>query len=184
MLSERKPHSLIHLRIRRFVWNSVIGVWAFAGFGIASLSAETISRTVDVVATIEPEFSLSIEPATGSQIDFGILYSSPTESRVSHPIDVTVRVFSNLGRPYQVSHQLLAPITADTGASLSPEDLLFRPEGASQSRPLQGAQAQTVFTSDPRGRSATQSVSYQLRVPPHQAAGNYRGTLMMTVTAQ
>jgi len=44
--------------------------------------------------------------------------------------------------------------------------------------------SQTAFWSDPEGQSMTRSIAYQLRVPPGRSAGTYRGTVLMTVTAQ
>lgn len=43
-----------------------------------------------------------------------------------------------------------------------------------------------VFGSDDaeQEQSLDRSVSYQLRVPPGQSAGTYRGTVVMTVTAR
>lgn len=149
--------------------------------------AESASQSIDVVATIRPELSLTVEPETGSRIELGTIDSSPTESRRSRPVHVAVRVFSNLGRPYQVTQQLRTPLANQDGQQLAPEQLLVsQSDGSPEAgapRGLAGA-PQVVFASDAKGRSADRSLTYQLQVPPDTAAGDYQGTILMTVTAQ
>ncbi|MBI4598332.1 MAG: hypothetical protein HY737_08045 [Candidatus Omnitrophica bacterium] len=170
-------HSLIFPRIRFFA--VLIAITALA----PSAGAESVSQTVDVVATIEPELSLTVAPQTGREIDFGTLYSSPTEPRLSDPIRVDVHVFSNLGRPYHVTHQLTRPLTNEAGMSLSPEALRASVNSPADVMDHLGRQPRTLFVSDARGRSTDQTVSYHLDIPPGQASGRYRGTLVLTVTA-
>jgi hypothetical protein len=180
-------NSLIHPWTRLFCYRILLTLGM--GFGLAPwLWAESTSQTVEVVARIEPHLSLTVTPETGDRIDFGTIYSSQTEARLSEPVRVTLRVFSNLAAPYEVTHQLTTQLTNEAGASLSPDELLIytqEPLGAERGPAdhLAG-QPRTLFSSDPRGQSMDQVVSYQLRVPPGQAAGTYRGTLVMTVTAQ
>jgi len=152
-----------------------------------SASAKSASQTVEVIARIEPELSLSIEPETGSRIDFGTIYSSSAETRRSEPVQVTVRVGSNLGRSYQVTQQLRDPLMNDDGAALPPGRLLAGLEAdAGGSLPMAAVKddPDVLITSDPSGSPAAWSVAYQLLVPPDQPAGTYRGTVLMSVTAQ
>lgn len=146
--------------------------------------AQGASQTVEVVARIEPELSMTITPETGDRIDLGTTYSAQTEPRLSQPVRVTLRVFSNLGQPYDVTQQLVSPLTSDTGVSLASDDLLVFGDDGSDVQGRGAGQPQTLFSSDPLGRSMDRSVSYRLRVPPGQAAGTYRGTLLMSVTAK
>ena len=151
-------------------------------------SASSATQSVEVVARIEPELSLSIEPETGSRIDFGTVRSSATEARLSEPVHVNVRVDSNLGRSYQVTQHLRDPLVNEDGVRLPPGQLLagLQQEPAGLSAALDGLteQPQVLITSDASGTPAAWSVSYQLRVPPDQPAGTYQGTVVMTVTAQ
>ncbi|MBI3323756.1 MAG: hypothetical protein HYZ92_00560 [Candidatus Omnitrophica bacterium] len=178
---------LIPPRIRPlhfWIWSAVVALITTT----SNAWARSASQSVEVVARIEPELSLSIEPDTGERIDFGTIHSSPTESRLSHPVDVTVRVNSNLGHSYEVTQQLQEPLVSEEGAQLPPSQLLAGLRGASDSpaAALQavGEEPETLIRSDPAGSPAAWSVSYQLQVPPDQPAGTYRGTVLMTVTAQ
>ena len=147
-----------------------------------------MSQSVEVVARIEPRLSLTITPETGEHIDFGTVESSQTEPHLSKPVNITLHVFSNLGKPYEVTQQLAAHLTNETGVILPPDNLLTFPHDTAdlvEEHALQpAAQSQTLFSSNPHGQSMDRTVSYQLRVPPGQVAGTYRGTLVMTVTAQ
>lgn len=164
---------------------TVISGLLLAGVGSAGpAGAESVSQTFEVVAVIQPELSLSIVPDTGERLDFGTLYSSQTEARLSPPVRVDVRVFSNLGRPYQITQQLVAPLTNEMGLALAPEHLLVAPADPSGAPGVAATQPQVLFSSDPQGHSVHRPLTYQLRVPTGQAAGTYRGTILMTVTAQ
>ncbi len=181
MLFQRKRAGLIHARIRHVCCVSLatLVAWLMAA---SSQGAEAASQTVEVVAVIEPELSLAIEPETGERIDLGVIASSPTESRVSRPVNVHVRIQSNLGQPYQVTQQLIEPLTNEQGTTVPAGHLLLNASQEGLGRAADRPQA--ILSSDPLGRSSNTSVSYQLRVPPRQPAGTYRGTILMTVTAQ
>ena len=180
MLFQPKRAGLIHAWIRLCCSLSLIGSAAW-WLTAAPQEAEAASQTVEVVAVIEPELSLTIEPETGERVDLGVILSSPTESRLSRPVNVNIRVWSNLGRPYHVTQQLIEPLTNERGATVPPGHFLLRasPEGQG----LAADHSQVIFSSDPLGKSSDTPVSYQLRVPPSQPAGTYRGTVVMTVTA-
>lgn len=175
MISKTMRTSLIPSRIRFFVSGLAIALLA-----CATAQAERVSQTVDVTCRIEPRLSLTISPATGERIDFGTIYSSPTDSTLSGAVPVDLHIFSNLGKPYQVTQSFRAPMTSEEGRMLAPETLLVTGEAGTQD----ASGEKTIFSSDPRGLSADPTVSYQLRVPPAQPQGSYRGTLVMTVTAQ
>jgi len=150
-------------------------------FPPSDANAEGLTQTVQVVAVIEPELSLTIEPETGSKIDFGTIRSASYEERLSDLVRVNVRIDSNLGHPYQVTQHLIQPMANVEGISL--------PSGHLMSEAFEGMSAvttepTTLLVSDSFGRSSAKSIAYQLRVPPSQSAGTYRGTLMMTVIAQ
>lgn len=186
MLSQYGLCGLSRAWLRRIMVGSVSAVILATLPGATAWSAT--SQTVEVVAVIKPELSLTIEPETGPRIDLGTTYSSPVEPRLSRPVRVTVHIFSNLAKPYQVTQHLVQPLTNEEGTSLPPDTLLTHfdapaPHQASEAV-VMAQQPRVLFASDADGLSATQSVSYQLRVPPRQPAGTYRGTLLMTVTAQ
>ena len=165
---------VIGLGLINFAW------WEFN----PPLLAEQISKSVEVVAVILPKLTLFVEPETGERVDFGTLYSGPHESELSSPVRVSVRVISNLGSPYEVTQHLVIPLANEAGQPL-PLDAMKM--SALSSQPVTtslSAAPQRLFVSDAQGRSQTEMVSYQLLVPPNQPAGTYRGTLLVTVTAQ
>ncbi len=171
-------------RARLLLWL----LWMMA-MGLASPSthaAEQLSESVDVVAYIKPQLSLTIEPETGGEINFGTVFSAEDAHRLSDPVGVNVSVSSNLGKPYEVTQRLSKRMVNQDGIGLPTGGLLVRPNGA---RPglhseLPADDLQTVFVSDPAGQPDTGKVFYQLLVPPKQAAGLYRGTITMTVTSR
>ena len=167
--------SLIPSRIRCFV-GSLLAI-----MNVCPLAwAQRVSQTVEVTCRIEPRLQLTINPSTGERIDFGTIYSSETEPTLSKTVPVNLHIFSNLGKPYQVTQEFRSVMTNELGQSLAPEALTVTGEAGTQS----AANIATIFSSDPKGQSADPTLSYQLRVPPAQAQGNYRGMLVVTVTAQ
>ena len=162
--------SLIPSRIRFFV-GLIICLISVPGLA----QAERTSQSIEVTCRIEPQLALTISPATGERIDFGVLPSFPTEAALSDIVPVQLHIFSNLGKPYQVTQEFRAPLTNETGDVLPVDS--FQRVGA-------GTESSTVFQSDSKGLSADPTVSYRLRIPPGQAGGTYRGTLVMTVIAQ
>lgn len=150
-------------------------------FPAANISAEGLTQTVQVVAIIEPELSLTVTPEIGSRLDFGTIHSSITEERLSDSLKLNVRVDSNLGYPYHVTQQLIQPIQSAEGNALPSGHLIAT--ALDHTLPV-STEPTTLLTSDSFGRSSSQTIAYHLRVPPKQSAGTYRGTLMMTVTVQ
>ena len=161
-------------------WSIVLALPAFP----SPVHAERLSHTVDVVAVIEPELSFTVEPATGSRIDFGVLGNSPVEQQPSEPVDVAIHVDSNLGQRYRVTQQLIAPLADDaawplpSGALVVYGDVDTAPDGRAADQP------QVIVTSDQKGRSLASSIAYQLLIPPTQAAALSQGMVLMTVLAE
>ena len=150
-------------------------------------AAEQTSRAIDVVAVIEPELSMTVQPDTGTRIDLGTIYSSTTDVRYSRPVGVQVHVSSNLGQPYEVTQEWLQPMVSADGAALPSGSLRVSDEHPSSGELLQGRsvdESPNLFVSGPDGRSQDWTATYQLQVPPGQQAGTYQGTLLMTVTAR
>ena len=144
--------------------------------------ADQTSRTIDVVAVIEPELSLTVRPETGERLDLGVIPSSLTETRPSRAVGLQVQVSSNLGAPYEVTHQLVELLTSAEGAVLPPGSLRVSDGDVLQNRAVEDSPV--LLVSDAQGRSSTHDFSYHLDVPPGQAAGAYRGTLVFSVTAR
>ena len=67
------------------LWTGLFGALAILLLAPRFAAAESKSQTVDVVAVIEPELSMTVQPETGSRIDLGTIHSSATESRRSRP---------------------------------------------------------------------------------------------------
>ena len=155
-------------------------VAAMSLFCCFPVSAETLSQTVQVSAVIQPETTLSIEPATGSTVDLGTIRGSASQPRLSDPVDVVVRINTNMGQPYRVTQTLASPLVNEDGNTLPPEALHFT------SGPVQGqvtSGPQTVFSSA-QGTSELHTVTYQLEIPADQPGGTYRGAFMMTVVPE
>jgi hypothetical protein len=144
------------------------------------VAAETLTQTVQVSAVIEPEMTLSIEPATGSSLDLGTIRGSVTQARLSDPVNVVVRISTNMNQPYRVTQALAAPLANEEGDTLPPESLHFV-TGAVEGDVTSGSQ--TVFSST-QGSSAEHVVTYQLEVPADQPGGTYHGAFMMTVVPE
>ncbi len=144
------------------------------------VAAETLSQTVQVSAVIEPEMTLTIEPATGPTVDLGTIQGSVSQPRLSDPVDVIVRINTNMGQPYRVTQTLASPLMNEDGNTLPPEALHFT-AGAVQGPITSGPQ--TVFSSA-QGSSELHTVTYQLEVPADQPGGTYHGAFMMTVVPE
>ena len=170
--------------IPRWVRRCLCGalVVGLAGWLSSWAWAET-SQSVEVTAVIEPRLSLTVEPATGERLDLGTIDSSPTETSFSRQVPLMVRVASNLYRSHAVTHHLAEPLTSEAGISLDPEQLRYHLGQRLATSGILTDEPQVAFFSDPQLGVDERSISYQLRVPPAQPAGRYRGTLLLTVTA-
>jgi hypothetical protein len=177
---------ILNAWIGRFLFIGIAAT-AFAYTHISPLYAEATSKTIEVVAVVKPRLSLDIEPETGTRIDFGTITSSATEEEVSEPVRVNIRVSSNMGSPYEVTSQLIFPLTNEEGIQIPAEALIVLPQEnntASSSVSESSSKPSRILVYQTNASSSNHTFSYQLKIPPKQAAGTYRGTLLMTLTAQ
>ncbi len=175
--------ALITTSSRTRVYRIIIAAAAVFMLGPSALSASSTTKTFPVSVTIKPELSLEVNLETGSTMDFGTVLSSNTEPRLSKSIRMDIRVFSNMGSVYEVTHQWVNPLANDSGAQLQ-DALYFGPSTDAVSTEQTVSLSPVVISSNSRGESLTESVYYQLNVPASQSAGSYEGTLLLTIVPQ
>ena len=134
--------------------------------------------------SIRPELSLEVHSETGQDINLGTVTSAEDEPRMSRPVRVSVKVWSNLGTPYRVTQRVDAPLTNEEGKILATKNLLYTDPLVEGEGERDVESSPEIFVSDSKGLSENRTVIYKLRVPPGQAAGTYETMLIMAVTAQ
>lgn len=150
--------------------------------------AESESHTVEVSATILPRLELSVIPDTGSGIAFGVLTQPADGTTASRSVNVALNVFSNLGRPYEVTQTLRQPLTNAEGQMMAPEQFRMTTRQAAHGtlapeRSLVPGVPATLYTSDARGTSDTFLADYSLTATPATPAGTFQSDILYTVTS-
>ena len=152
--------------------------------------AESDSKSVQVTCTILPRLELSVSPDTGDQIAFGVLEQPAPGETANRSVKVQLNVFSNLGRPYQVTQLIRRSLATPEGLAIGDEQ--FRVLTAGSARGQLGTSepvamvpgvAATLYTSDERGKSDAFSADYTLTVTPQTPAGEYGTEIVYTVTS-
>lgn len=152
--------------------------------------AETQSKTVQVTATILPRLELSVEPATGPTIAFGAISQPADGQTAARSVAVSLRVFSNLDRPYHVTQLIRQPLTNTQGSAIPHEQFLLATRDASRGQlrvpqPISFVPGVpiTLYESDARGKSDAFTAEYHLAVTPATPAGDFETTILYTVTS-
>ena len=156
----------------------------------SSLSAESDSKTVQVTATILPRLELTVTPETGESIAFGAITQPAPGDRTARSVKVSLNVFSNLDRPYQVTQLVRQPLSTAAGSTIPAAQFLVTAHDAARGQlvPIQptailpGA-ATTLYISDSRGKSDAFLADYSLTVTPETPAGNFHTEIVYTVTS-
>ena len=153
-------------------------------------SAESESRTVQVSATILPRLELSVTPDTGSTIAFGAVTQPAPGETATHSVAVNLRVFSNLDRPYQVTHMIRRPLTNAAGNTIPDTQFLVATHAGARGElraptpaPIIPGIPATLYESNARGNSDTFVANYSLAVTPATPSGNFATEVVYTVTS-
>ena len=103
--------------------------------------------------------------------------------------EVTVKVSSNIGRPYMVMQRVGSALVNPRGEEIEREHFVYKTEwindaegrlGASEFRPV-GVGETPVFYSDKNGSSAEFKVVYRLGYYPGISAGDYEVPIVFTL---
>ena len=159
--------------------------------GIAGIvAAESETKTVQVSATILPRLELSVSPETGQGIAFGDIEQPAPGDQTRRSVKVNVGVFSNLGRPYQVTQTVRRPLTDDAGISLAQaqfevttSDAALGMVAASEPLAIVPGDTTTLYTSNSHGKSDAFNADYTLTVTPTTPDGTFETEIVYTVTS-
>jgi hypothetical protein len=142
--------------------------------------------TVNVSAIILPLFEIGVSGPNGKDIDFGVIQKNPNGSITISSNDIVVTTQSNLGRPYRVTQELIAPLTNERGTPV-PNDAMTVDARSQKGQAAVGqvvnTSASTLLESDAQGSSDTVTASYKLRVEPQQEAGQYNTRLVYSIVS-
>lgn len=139
---------------------------------------------VPVRLEVQPIFNLEVEAVDGSQLNFGTFKadSSPQERQVR------LKVYSNLGEPYQVSQVVSRKLTNADGTPLPAETFTFHALGAKIGRSLVPTPAPVkegetpIFVSDSKGSPESLVVHYTVNMPATAKAGSYNSDIKYSLT--
>lgn len=150
--------------------------------GSAWANSATVS--VNVSCTILPLFEMEVSGPANGNIEFGTIQKNPDQSvDVSAP-EVTISAKSNLGQPYMITHELIAPLTNDNGAILPDGSMSVQASalnGSAAQDQAVGTDSGVLYHSDAAGKSDTITARYNLNVHPDQDAGDYQSKLLYTI---
>ena len=147
--------------------------------------ANSATVTVNVSCTILPLFEMEVTGPNGGNIEFGMIRKDPDQSIDASAPEVTIKATSNLGQPYMIKHELIAPITSNEGAVLPDGSMTVNASSASGGSAANGKPVSTdsdvLYQSDATGQSDTVTAHYNLNVDPNQEAGQYQSKLLYTI---
>ncbi|MCX5694398.1 MAG: hypothetical protein NT014_04640 [Candidatus Omnitrophica bacterium] len=104
--------------------------------------------------------------------------------------EVLIEVKSNLGRPYQVTQNVLSELVNGNGDKIPVENFLVQTLAANNTRGnlkitnkvAVGKGNLLLFVSDPNGSADKFKITYELTCPPDLRAGNYSSRITYTLT--
>ncbi len=104
--------------------------------------------------------------------------------------EVLIEVKSNLGRPYQVTQNVLSELVNSTGDKIPVKNFSLQTLAVGDTKGLLKVAAKTpvekgnllLFVSDPNGSADKFKVIYELICPPDLKAGNYSSRITYTLT--
>ena len=167
---------------------NLISLFVLAAFLFIPTTArsETKSVTINVSVNVHPVFELNVSGPAGGNIQFGDIQQKADGDVVIEAPEVVLHARTNLGKPYQITQELIEPLANEQNAQFSKEDFTVDMEnGGSRERTVSGpvsTEASTLFVSD-SGLEKTLNARYKLRVRPEQPAGLYQAKLVYTITS-
>ncbi len=150
----------------------------------SSFSAPAETFNIPVKIEIEPTFYLDVKAEDGSGIHFGTFRTGDENQQKR----VTLTVYSNMGKPYQVTQIIPRKLTNAEGKAI-PESyfMYFGAEaqtGKLQAKvptPVQEGES-VVFTSDNKGTPDKFILNYTLTIPKGTRAGSYSSEVRYSIT--
>jgi hypothetical protein len=146
--------------------------------------ANSATVTVNVSCTILPLFEMEVTGPAGGHIEFGSIKKDPDQNVSAAAPEVVIRANSNLGQPYMITHELIAPLSSDDGAVLPDGSMSVNATAANGSAAKSqavGTDTEVLYHSDAGGKSDIITARYDLDVHPDQDAGQYRSKLLYTI---
>ncbi len=147
------------------------------------------SVEVHTQADIPVVLELAIEQTGQSELRFGNIQPSATQTTVSSPVLIVIHVTSNLGTSYQVTQAISNDLQNANGDQINLVNLKFKTTASKTTGTVIATPApvskssQTIFISDANGNSDTINAEYTLTIPPSQAPGDYSALLTYTVSS-
>lgn len=151
--------------------------------GSAMANQATVS--VNVSCTILPLFEMQVSGPNNGNIEFGAIQKEAGQNVTKTAPEVIISAKSNLGRPYLIKHELIAPL-ANTSGSAIPDgamsvDATNSGTGSAARSQAVGTASKTLYQSDATGQSDIITARYNLNVQPDQDAGHYESKLLYTI---
>lgn len=155
----------------------------------ACAQAASSSIVVNTQAEIPVSIQLSVNPQGQSELRFGNIQPSASQTTQAGPVAVTVKVQTNTGQKYQVTQAASGPLQNTNGDTINLDNLKFttsstKPSATNISSPTSVSSAnQTIYISNDPGDEDTISAQYTLTVPASQPAGDYSAFLTYTASS-
>lgn len=141
-------------------------------------------KIIDLEVEVDPTFTMDVDlPAGGLRFERLLPDSQPVLR------EVTVRVKTNLGRPYMVSQNIASLLTSQSGAQMAQEyfTMKMEPLGGQPGKVLYddyrpvAAGDHPIFTSDSQGSPSHFKVTYRLRPFAEMAPGDYSTSIRFSL---
>lgn len=148
----------------------------------AALAQETATETRELRIHIQPVFYVE----TDADAEGDVKLSSAAVSGGQYTDTSRVRVHTNSGRPYRVTHRLEQAMLSNRGSALPERQILFTVSdgerggrsGVTSPQPLTQDPA-VIFTSSDRGDADEFTISYFTTSQRMVAAGTYRAKILI-----
>lgn len=160
----------------------------FAAAVVAVLAYWAVPVWADVTLTVTPA-----QGGASLEVDFGTARSlGPSGELETDEVVRQVRldVSSDSGRPYRVYQRVNGPWTGPAGEEIPPSAIRFLISDVRtginrfpSASPLAVGE-QELFVSDQSGSAESLVITYVVKLPPGQRAGNYRTTVSYRVVGQ
>jgi hypothetical protein len=153
----------------------------------SGLGGSTLGLHVPIELEVLPVLSLSVEPEAGASLSLHFARLAPGQASDAHTLRVEVR--SNVGQAYEVYQELAHQLISDDGRQLPLDTLLCSTSGDASGRLMMAQDTpvpvgkSSLYQSDEAGRPSEFAIRCRVQIPPDAAAGVYRSSLLVTVTA-
>lgn len=162
---------------------NIAALTALSLFIAGSALANSTTVSVNVSCTILPLFEMEVvSPVNG--IEFGAIQKNPDANVDVAAPEITIRAKTNMGQPYIIKHELLTPLSNDSGAILPDGSMSVDAtsgNGSAAQGQAVGTDSEILYQSNAGGQSDTVTARYNLNVHPDQDAGQYQSKLLYTI---